>query len=313
MGVTLFMGHQDPVDELLKRADVAMYQAKAAGRNTLRFFDPEMQAAVTARANLEIELREALSTGQFLLHYQVQVNSAGVPVGCEALVRWQHPKRGLLPPGEFIGAAEETGLIVPLGKWVLQNACQQLLAWSEQPETSHLVVAVNISARQFRQTDFVDMVLQVLEATRANARQLTLEVTESLLLDDVESIITKMNTLKARGLRFSLDDFGTGYSSLAYLKRLPLDELKIDQSFVRDVLIDENDASIVLSIITLARSMNLDVIAEGVQSKEQRRFLSQNGCRFYQGFLFGKPIVAHAFETDLLENAWEQSAAQALS
>jgi diguanylate cyclase (GGDEF)-like protein/PAS domain S-box-containing protein len=313
MGVTLFAGHQDSVDELLKRADVAMYQAKAAGRNTLRFFDPAMQASVMARANLEIELREGLAKGQFLLHYQVQVNGQGSPVGCEALVRWHHPKRGLLPPADFIAVAEETGLIVSLGKWVLQNACQQLLAWSQIPGAAHLVVAVNISARQFRQTDFVDMVLQVIEATGANAHQLKLEVTESLLLDDVEGLITKMNSLKAKGVRFSLDDFGTGYCSLAYLKRLPLDEVKIDQSFVRDVLIDENDAAIVCAIITLARSMNLEVIAEGVQTKEQRRFLDQQGCRYYQGFLFGTPTPPDVLVSDLIQNAWQQSAPQAFN
>ncbi len=313
MGVTLFTGHNDSVDELLKRADVAMYQAKAAGRNTLRFFDPKMQAAVMARANLETEVRVGLIKGQFLLYYQVQVNAAGVAVGCEALVRWQHPKRGLLPPADFIAVAEETGLIVPLGKWVLQSACQELLAWSKHAETAHLVVAVNISARQFRQPDFVDMVLQVLEESGAKAQRLKLEVTESLLLDDVESIIVKMNALKSRGVRFALDDFGTGYSSLAYLKRLPLDELKIDQSFVRDVLIDENDAAIVRTIITLARSMGLEVMAEGVENKAQRRFLDQQGCRYYQGFLFGPPTLADVFMRDLIQNAWQQSVPQTVS
>jgi diguanylate cyclase (GGDEF)-like protein len=297
IGVALFSGHKESVDELLKYADVAMYQAKAAGRNTMRFFDPAMQAAVMARTLLEADVREGLLKEQFLLHYQVQVNASGASVGCEALVRWQHPKRGLLRPTEFIDVAEETGLIVPLGKWVLQTACRQLVAWADQAVTSHLVLAVNISARQFRQTDFVEMVLQSLEETGANAQQLKLEVTESLLLEDVEGIILKMNALKSKGVRFSLDDFGTGYSSLSYLKRLPLDEIKIDQSFVRDVLTDENDAAIVRTIVTLARSLELEVIAEGVQTEAQRHFLVQQGCRYYQGYLFGEPEAVDVFSS----------------
>lgn len=316
VGVALFVGHQDSVDELLKRADVAMYQAKAAGRNTLRFFDPAMQAAVMARATLETDVRAGLLNAQFLLHYQVQVNARGESVGSEALVRWQHPKRGLLLPVEFIALVEETGLIVPLGNWVLQAACHQLAAWADQAETAHLMVGVNISARQFRQPDFVAMVLQALDESGANAQRLKLEVTESLLLDDVEGIIAKMNTLKSRGVRFSLDDFGTGYCSLSYLKRLPFDEVKIDQSFVQDILTDESDAAIVRTIVTLARSLGLDVIAEGVQTEAQRSFLVQQGCLHYQGFLFGKPAPADVFFQSLAaltQNEWRPSAPQAIS
>ena len=315
IGVTLFLGHQDSVDELLKRADVALYQAKAAGRNTLRFFDPAMQAAVMARATLEADVREGLLKEQFLLHYQVQVNARGESVGSEALVRWQHPKRGLLLPAEFIALVEETGLIVPLGQWVLQAACHQLVAWADHEETAHLVLGVNISARQFRQPDFVAMVLQALEASGANAERLKLEVTESLLLDDVEALIAKMNTLKSRGVRFSLDDFGTGYCSLSYLKRLPFDEVKIDQSFVQDILTDESDAAIVRTIVALARSMGLDVIAEGVQTEAQRSFLVQQGCLHYQGFLFGKPAPVDVFVQSLAalkQNEWQPSAPLAI-
>jgi diguanylate cyclase (GGDEF)-like protein len=289
IGVALFTGRGESVDDILKFADLAMYQAKAAGRNTLRFFDPAMQTAVMARATLEADLREGLARQQFVLHYQMQVDAQGQAVGSEALVRWQHPTRGMLLPGEFIALAEETGLIVPLGQWVLQTACRQLVAWAAQPDTANLVLGVNISARQFRQPDFVARVRETVEASGARATHLKLEVTESLLLDDVESVITKMTALKTHGLRFSLDDFGTGYCSLSYLKRLPFDEVKIDQSFVRDILTDPNDAAIVRAIVSLARSMGLDVVAEGVQNTAQRDFLVQQGCLYYQGFLFGVP------------------------
>ncbi len=296
IGVTLFAGHRDTIEELLKRADLAMYQAKAAGRNTLCFFDPDMQAAVMARAALEADLREGLREKQFLLHYQGQVNSRGALIGAEALVRWQHPRRGLVSPAEFIPLAEETGLILPLGQWVLEVACSQLLAWARRPETAGLDLAVNVSARQFRHPDFVAQVLQVLADTGANPHKLKLEITESLLLDDVQDIIAKMSALKARGVGFSLDDFGTGYSSLSYLKRLPLDQLKIDQSFVRDVFTDANDAAIVRTIVALAQSLGLAVIAEGVETEGQRDFLAQAGCLHYQGYLYSKPLAAQDFE-----------------
>ena len=289
IGVTLFSAHQSSVEELLKRADLAMYQAKAAGRNALRFFDPEMQAVVSARASLEADLRQGIAQGQFLLYYQAQVVGEGRLTGAEALLRWQHPSRGLVSPAEFIPLAEESGLILPLGHWVLETACSQLVAWAGQPETARLKLAVNVSARQFRHPDFVDQVLAILESSGADPQRLKLELTESLLLDDVEDIIDKMTTLKAHGVGFSLDDFGTGYSSLSYLKRLPLDQLKIDQSFVRDVFTDINDAAIAQAIIALSQTMGLSVIAEGVETEEQRDFLSRLGCQAYQGYLFGRP------------------------
>ena len=289
IGITLFTDHQNSSDELMKRADLAMYQAKAAGRNTLRFFDPDMQAAVNERAGLERDLRCALQENQLVLFYQAQVDGDGTLTGAESLVRWQHPQRGMVSPIEFIPLAEETGLILPLGHWVLETACKQLAVWAGDAQTAHLTIAVNVSARQFRQPAFVAEVLAVLEQTGANPERLKLEQTESLLLEDVEDIIQKMTELKARGVGFSLDDFGTGYSSLSYLKRLPLDQLKIDQSFVRDLLIDPNDAAIARTIVALAGSLGMSVIAEGVETEAQRIFLAGLGCHAYQGYYFGRP------------------------
>lgn len=296
IGITLFVDHQNSSDELMKRADLAMYQAKAAGRNTLRFFDPEMQAAVTARAGLEKDLREDLRDGQLRLYYQAQVDGDGILTGAEALVRWQHPLRGLVSPAAFIPLAEESGQILPLGHWVLETACRQLANWAAAAATDHLSIAVNVSARQLHQADFVDQVLAVLAETGANPQRLKLELTESLLLDNIESIIQKMGELKAHGVCFSLDDFGTGYSSLSYLKRLPLDQLKIDQSFVHDILTDANDAAIARTIVALAQSLGLSVIAEGVETAEQRDFLSSQGCHAYQGYFFGQPLTLADFE-----------------
>jgi len=297
IGITLFRGPVRTMEEMLKRADVALYQAKAAGRNTLRFFDPAMQAAVTARVTLESDLRRAVSEQeQFLLYYQAQVDSSGRLIGAEALVRWRHPERGMVSPAEFIPLAEESGLILPLGHWVMTTACQQLAAWALQPEASHLTVAVNVSAKQFHLPTFVEEVLALVDYFEVNPAKLKLEITESLLLDNVDDIIAKMTALKARGISFSMDDFGTGYSSLSYLKRLPLYQLKIDQSFVRDVLTDPNDAAIAKMIVSLAQSMNLAVIAEGVETEAQREFLELNGCHSFQGYLFSKPIPAKEFE-----------------
>ena len=289
IGITLFRDQSVSVDELLKRADTAMYQAKAAGRNTLRFFDPEMQAAVSARAALDTDLRSAIADNQFILHYQPQVDDEGRVTGAEALVRWQHPQRGLVYPLEFIHQAEASRLIVPLGRWVLETACRQLAAWAAQPDTALLTVAVNVSGRQLHQVDFVDQVLAVLRDTGADPHRLKLEVTESVLLHDIEDVVAKMTALRAEGVGFSLDDFGTGYSSLIYLKRLPLAQLKIDQSFVRDVLTDGNDAAIARTVIALGQSLGLAVIAEGVETEAQRDFLARHGCRNYQGNLFGRP------------------------
>ncbi len=294
IGIALYADARGSVDELLKHGDMAMYQAKGAGRNTLRFFDPRTQANVTARTLLEAGLRDGLREGQFLLHYQAQIHQQRGIVGAEALVRWQHPQRGLVSPAEFIPVAEASGLIVPLGVWILRTACLQLVEWARDPQTAHWTLAVNVSARQFRHSHFVDEVLGVLEETGANPRRLKLELTETLLLDDVEDTILRMDTLRASGLGFSLDDFGTGYSSLSYLKRLPLDQLKIDQSFVRDLLTDANDASIARTIVTLAHSLDLGVIAEGVETQEQRDMLASLGCHTWQGYLFGRPGPADA-------------------
>ncbi|KAF0163479.1 MAG: PAS/PAC/Chase sensor-containing diguanylate cyclase/phosphodiesterase [Rhodocyclaceae bacterium] len=296
IGIALFRDQSLSVEELMKRADTAMYQAKAAGRNTLRFFDPDMQAVVTARATLTADLRAAIRESQFLLHYQSQFDDEGRMTGAEALVRWQHPRRGLVFPAEFIPLAEDSGLILPLGHWVLETACRQLLAWAQQPDMAHLTVAVNVSGRQFYQSDFVEQVLAVLHETGADPRKLKLEVTESLLLHDMKDIIAKMAVLKEEGVTFALDDFGIGYSSLSYLKRLPLAQLKIDQSFVRDVLTDGNDAAIVRTIIALGRSLGLDVIAEGVETEGQREFLARQGCHAYQGNLFGRPGPAEMLQ-----------------
>lgn len=296
MGATLVQGQVATADDLMKQADLAMYRTKESGRNALCFFDPEMETAVLERVAMEKDLFLAIQANQFLLYYQAQVVDNGRLTGAEVLIRWQHPQRGLVSPAEFIPLAEQTGLILPLGQWVLETACAQLAHWSSQIEMSHLMVAVNVSARQFRQVDFVDRVLAVLERTGANPSRLKLELTESLLVDNVKEVIQKMTALRARGVSFSLDDFGTGYSSLSYLKRLPLNQLKIDQSFVRDVLVDPNDAAIAGTIVALANSLGLAVIAEGVETESQRDFLAMQGCHAYQGYLFGRPVPLQEFE-----------------
>ncbi len=296
IGITLFgTGHQS-VEDLLKQADLAMYQAKAAGRNTLRLFDERMQAAVDGQAALESDLREALAGGQMLLHYQPVVQADGSVTGAEALVRWRHPLRGEVPPGEFIGLAEANRLIIPLGQWVLDTACAQLAAWGRGPQTAQLTLAVNVSAHQFVEPDFVDQVVRALDNAGADPRKLKLELTESLLADNMEDVILKMTALRSRGVDFSLDDFGTGYSSLSYLKRLPLAQLKIDQSFVRDVLVDPNDAAIARTIVALGASLGLAVIAEGVETEGQYQFLLGIGCQAFQGYLFGRPVPIAEFE-----------------
>jgi diguanylate cyclase (GGDEF)-like protein len=289
IGVALFEASDENADELLKRADLAMYQAKAAGRNTLRFFNPEMQAAVTARADLESDLRNGLALQQFLMYLQPQVDSRGRTTGAEALMRWEHPARGMVSPIDFIGVAEDTGLIVPMGEWILETACNQLVAWATHT-TSELTLSVNVSVRQFRQPDFVEKLLDILERTCANPARLKLELTESMLVEDVHATIAKMSALREHGVGFSIDDFGTGYSSLSYLKRLPLDQLKIDQSFVRDMLTDDSGAAIARAVITLGDSMGMAVIAEGVETQEQRDFLERLGCHAYQGYFFSRPL-----------------------
>jgi diguanylate cyclase (GGDEF)-like protein/PAS domain S-box-containing protein len=297
VGATLFLGQQATVDELLKQADLAMYKAKDTGRNALRFFDPAMQIIVLERASLEKNLRLALHEHQLVLHYQAQVEGESRRViGAEVLVRWQHPELGLMPPNYFIPLAEETGLILPIGRWVLETACAQLAIWANTPGMADLELAVNISANQLHEPDFADQVGEVLSLTGANPKRLKLELTESLLVTDIEDVIAKMASLKAIGVGFSLDDFGTGYSSLSYLKRLPLDQLKIDRSFVEHILIDVNDAAIAKMVIALAESLNLSVIAEGVELDAQRAFLSNLGCTLYQGYLFSRPLALADFE-----------------
>jgi diguanylate cyclase (GGDEF)-like protein/PAS domain S-box-containing protein len=300
IGITLFSHEPVKLEELLKRADTAMYQAKAAGRNTLRFFDPEMQSEVTARAALEDDLRKAIVEQQFFLHYQLQVDRSFNVIGAEALVRWQHPERGLVSPLDFIPLAEETGLILPIGHWVLETACRLLAAWTGQPALANITLAVNISARQFSLPNIVEQVLALIEHTGAPPDKLKLEFTESLLFANAEDIIAKMTALKAHGVGFSLDDFGTGYSSLSYLKRLPLDQLKIDRSFVQHVLTDPNDAAIARTIVALGQTLGLAVIAEGVETEAQRSFLANAGCDAYQGYLFGRPLPPKEFE-DLIQ------------
>ena len=306
VGLTLFRGDDVSADELLKQADLAMYKSKDTGRNVCRFFNPHMEAMINERLALEAELRQGIAEHQFHLHFQPQVVSEGRVRGAEALLRWQHPQRGLVPPGEFIPLAEKTGLILPLGHWVLEAACTQLAAWARQPELAHLTVAVNVSARQFQRPHFVEQVLAILHRTGADPGRLELELTESLLVENMQDIIQKMFALKAMGVRFSLDDFGTGYSSLSYLKRLPLDQLKIDRTFVRDVLIDPNDAAIARTVVALAHTLGLGVIAEGVETTEQRDFLARSGCHAYQGFLFSRPLPPEGFERFAQQSAVRQ-------
>ncbi len=289
IGIALFYASQESSDELMKRADIAMYQAKAAGRNTLRFFDDKMQSAVSARGKMEHDLREALQQNQFRLHYQPQVDQNGHIIGAEALIRWQHPERGMVSPAEFIPLAEECGFIRELGQWVLTEACKQIRLLNDHADISPITISVNISAHQIHQPDFTAQVITAISDAGIAPQHLKLELTESLLLNDTEEIISKMTELKAKGVGFSLDDFGTGYSSLSYLKRLPLDQLKIDQSFVRDLLTDPNDAVIAGMIVTLAQSMGLNVIAEGVETEAQRDKLADISCYTYQGYLFGRP------------------------
>ena len=296
VGATVFSHASDSLEDLLKQADLAMYKSKETGRNRLQFYDPVMQSAVQERAALERQMRQALQQNEFVLHYQAQVVGTGRVTGAEVLVRWQHPERGLVLPSNFVPLAEETGLILMLGLWVLETACAQLARWAQLPELAHLSLAVNVSALQFHRPNFVEQVQCALAGSGANPHRLKLELTESLLVDDVDKVMEKMFMLKARGVCFSLDDFGTGYSSLTYLKKLPLDQLKIDRSFVKDILINPQDASITHTIITLAQNLGIGVLAEGVEVEAQRLFLANAGCHAYQGYLFSEAVPLGAFE-----------------
>ncbi len=296
IGATLFYNNDSSIESLLKQADIAMYESKSAGRNKLSFFDPKMQEAITARLDIETELRKAIDQKQFQLFYQIQVDNYGFPIGAEALIRWQHPDRGLISPFHFIPLAEETGLIIPIGKFVLNAACSQLKLWEQNEFMNNLSLSVNVSAKQFNQVDFIDQVKEIITRYDINPKLLKLELTESMLVNDINDIINKMDELSKLGIQFSLDDFGTGYSSLQYLKRLPLNQLKIDQSFVRDISSDESDRAIVKTIITMAHGLGINVIAEGVETVSQKDFLLNNGCSHFQGYLFGKPVDIKEFE-----------------
>jgi len=302
IGITVFGIQPESAEEALQQSDIAMYQGKAAGGNTIRFFAPELQAAINARTQLEEELRVAIHQGQFLLYYQPQVDRGRV-IGAEALVRWKHPRGCILAPGNFISLCEETGLILPLGDWVLETACRQLAAWARRKETAHLSIAVNISTRQLRHPSFVEDVLAAVERTAANPQMLELELTESTMVENIDEVIAKITELRAHGLRFSLDDFGAGYSSLNYLRCLPLDRLKIDRAFVKDILADASGEAIAHAIISLGRAMGMEVMAEGVESEEQRQLLASLGCDMYQGYLLSPPVPIEEMERLLAGDA----------
>lgn len=302
IGVILFNGHEHGVDELLKKADIAMYHAKTEGRNTLRFFDPNMQEVITERAEMENALRSAIKKNQFELYYQMQVDRDGLAIGAEALIRWHHPDRGVISPFSFIPLAEDTGLILPIGQWVLETACAQLTNWKQNQMTQDLSISINVSAKQLFQSDFVKQVQTTIQRYDINPKLLKIELTESMLVDNINDIIIKMDELSKAGISFSLDDFGTGYSSLQYLKKLPLSQLKIDQSFVRDIATDNSDRAIVRTIITMASSLGVGVIAEGVEKEEQRQYLLENGCSFFQGYLYSMPLPIDLFEKLLSNN-----------
>jgi diguanylate cyclase (GGDEF)-like protein len=296
MGITVFGNQSESTNEVLQQADIAMYQAKAAGRNAMFFFAPALQASVDARVALERDLRQALRENQFSLYYQPQLDR-GLLIGAEALIRWKHPSRGIVSPQEFVPLAEETGLIFSMGSWVLETACSQIASWSSRKEGAHLSVAVNVSAREFRHPKFVDHVLTAIERTGANPSNLKIELSEHMFGENIEDVIARMKTLKSHGVTFSLEDFGTGYSSLTYLKRLPLDQIKIDRSFVGEMLVDPISGAVAQAIISFGKAMGLSVIAEGVETEEQRAFLARLGCHSFQGYLFSHPLPLGEFNS----------------
>lgn len=296
IGITLLLGTQDAAEDLIKQTKVAVEQAKSAGRNAIHFFNPAIQTTLNALNALEHELRSSLEQQHFELYYQMQVDIHHRILGAEVLLRWNHPGKGLLTPGSFIDICEESGLILHIGQWVLESACRQLKLWQRSPQLRDIQLSINVSAKQFHQANFVSQVRRTLLESGAKPSQIKLELTESSMLKNVEDTVAKMNELKLMGIRFSLDDFGTGHSSLLYLKRLPLDQIKIDQSFVRDISTDTSDAVIVKAIISMSDAMGLNVIAEGVETVEQRDFLDANGCHVFQGYLFGRPVPLADFE-----------------
>jgi EAL domain-containing protein (putative c-di-GMP-specific phosphodiesterase class I) len=302
IGVVLFdPEHLSQTDELLRRADLAMYKAKEAGRNGFRFFDTQMETELRQRVALEADLHAAIEKQEFTLHFQPQYNHNHEIVGAEALVRWQHPQHGLIMPGQFIGLAESSGQIGALGGWVLQEACKMLQHWANHPQLKHLVLSVNVSPKQYLQPNFVSEIQQMLDESGVSPGHLKLELTESMLVDNVEDILAKMDALRQIGICFSLDDFGTGYSSLSYLKRFPFDQLKIDQSFVRDMLNGRDHESIVNAIISLGQSLQLEILAEGVETEAQLNVLKDLGCEIFQGYYFTRPLSLEAFETWVIQ------------
>jgi EAL domain-containing protein (putative c-di-GMP-specific phosphodiesterase class I) len=295
IGITVFGADLKSGLEALQQGEIAMSKAKEAGRNTIRFFAPELQANVNARVLLENELRKAIKAEEFKLYFQPQVRGTRL-IGSEALIRWNHPQRGVLAPGAFIELAEDTGLILPMDNWAFWNACEHVAAWAGRNPSGDAPIAVNISGKQFGQPDFVARVLATLDMTGANPASIKLELTETSLVKDFQDVVAKMTELKSHGLKFSVDDFGTGYSSLAYLKSLPLDQLKIDRAFVKDILVDGPSGAIAQAIISMGHSMGFSVIAEGVESVEQRDFLIGLGCDCFQGYLYSRPVPADEFE-----------------
>jgi diguanylate cyclase (GGDEF)-like protein/PAS domain S-box-containing protein len=302
IGLVLFNGYTVTSEDLLKRADLAMYQAKQAGRDTIRVFDPAMQSALDERTALEADLRQALGRNEFVLYFQAQVNASGQTVGAEVLLHWHQSRRGSVPSAKFIALAEETGLILPIGQWVLTQGCATLAAWASHPATRHLTLALNISPRQFRQPDFIEQLRIALKDSGADPKRLKLEITESLVMENLDLTIGKMSAIKHTGVGFAMDDFGTGYSSLSNLPRLPLEQLKIDKGFIRDLSEDNQDAAIIRSVLSLGRSLELTVIAEGVETEEQWQYLVKNGCPLFQGYFFGKPMPLAEFEARLLKD-----------
>jgi diguanylate cyclase (GGDEF)-like protein len=299
IGITLFNDNSISIDILMKQADIAMYQSKKSGRNAMRFFDPEMQKKINAHADLESELRKAVENNQLQLYFQVQVDAEHRPIGAEALIRWIHPERGMISPAAFIPLAEETGLIINVGNWVLKTACAQIKSWQSNSATRNLVLSINVSAKQFHQKDFSEQVKTAIGFYGIDPKSLKLELTEGMLLENINDTVAMMHALREIGVELSLDDFGTGYSCLQYLKKLPLNQLKIDQSFVRDIVNDSSDKAIVRTIIAMAHSLNLNVIAEGVETEDQRALLLDKGCAHYQGYLFGRPMPVVQFEASL--------------